>query len=356
MKSNFLLPSIFLLSLFLLAGCSSNGGKSTNTNTIQTDNITKPKELPFPEKVQRLDSLKQTLFLPTLETNFDTKKNAIYAASLLMAWDEIKNLIKEPIIKIESDELKQINNSKSHLGVLTKGEYKSSIEIKDFKVIAKAFFNKSLPFAEPQIRADDQFKFLNNKVVFFNVSIHDHIAGIMYYNHDNDFMLKLKPKDRNHEIILVKSTFPPNSNSTNLIQQCYNKASYAAQTRNRNHEWRFELKEEDKIRIPILQFNLENNYKKIEGTSFASKTSALRVGMMYQKTAFVLNQNGAAVKSEAVIMTDSTSVADTSMFVKPPQPKNLIFDKPFLILLKRTDSKNPYFAMFVANTELMERQ
>ena len=70
-----------------------------------------------------------------------------------------------------------------------------------------------------------------------------------------------------------------------------------------------------------------------------------------QRTAFVLNEKGAEVESETIMaVTDSTSAV-----MERPQPKNLIFDKPFLILLKRTDSKNPYFAMFVANNELMEK-
>jgi len=37
----------------------------------------------------------------------------------------------------------------------------------------------------------------------------------------------------------------------------------------------------------------------------------------------------------------------------PPLPVHvMIFDKPFLVLLKRSDAKNPYFAMWVANSEL----
>lgn len=39
-----------------------------------------------------------------------------------------------------------------------------------------------------------------------------------------------------------------------------------------------------------------------------------------------------------------------------PRPKKLIFDQPFFVLLKRTNSKNPYFAMWVANAELMIRE
>ena len=39
-----------------------------------------------------------------------------------------------------------------------------------------------------------------------------------------------------------------------------------------------------------------------------------------------------------------------------PKPKKLVFDKPFLILLKRTNAKNPYFGLWTTNTELMTKE
>jgi hypothetical protein len=31
----------------------------------------------------------------------------------------------------------------------------------------------------------------------------------------------------------------------------------------------------------------------------------------------------------------------------------MVFDKPFLILMQRADSKLPYFALWIGNTELL---
>ncbi len=42
--------------------------------------------------------------------------------------------------------------------------------------------------------------------------------------------------------------------------------------------------------------------------------------------------------------------------IELPKPKKMVFDKPFLILLKRTDAKNPYFGLWTMNTELMIRE
>jgi hypothetical protein len=36
----------------------------------------------------------------------------------------------------------------------------------------------------------------------------------------------------------------------------------------------------------------------------------------------------------------------------PPEVR-MIFDRPFLVMLKRIDAENPYFAMWVDNAELL---
>ena len=39
-----------------------------------------------------------------------------------------------------------------------------------------------------------------------------------------------------------------------------------------------------------------------------------------------------------------------------PKSKIMRFDKPFLLLLKRKDSSNPYFGLWITNTELMLKE
>ena len=71
---------------------------------------------------------------------------------------------------------------------------------------------------------------------------------------------------------------------------------------------------------------------------------------MYQRTAFVINERGAEVESKAEVAVTEEMVEEL------PKPKTMIFDKPYLILLKRIDSRYPYFAMFVSNSELMKKE
>jgi hypothetical protein len=57
------------------------------------------------------------------------------------------------------------------------------------------------------------------------------------------------------------------------------------------------------------------------------------------------------VESKAIVVTDSVSVEPIIT-----HPKKMIFDKQFLIIIKRIDKTNPYFVMKVENTELMNKR
>jgi hypothetical protein len=56
---------------------------------------------------------------------------------------------------------------------------------------------------------------------------------------------------------------------------------------------------------------------------------------------------GAELESEAIIYTSEKIVAEK------PKPKRLVFDKPLTLFLKKANSVNPYFGMWVADTELL---
>ena len=113
--------------------------------------------------------------------------------------------------------------------------------------------------------------------------------------------------------------------------------------------WRYEITREDIFAIPVIKFNIDTDYKRIQKQKFITKDNVSHeVVAAYQRTGFILNENGAVVESEAVAVADSSAAV-----VALPKPKKMIFDKPFLIIVKRVDQKNPYFVMKVNNAELL---
>ena len=66
-------------------------------------------------------------------------------------------------------------------------------------------------------------------------------------------------------------------------------------------------------------------------------------------TKFNMDEKGARVENEAVIaLLENISLTDE-------KPKNFILDKPYWVVMQRTDSQNPYFILGVNNTELMDK-
>ena len=307
-------------------------------------------------EVKKLSDYKNTQFIPTLENEISNDKNSIYCATLLFAWDEIRKEINSPLtISSEYTELNLLNSSTSFSDVLKNNEYESSIEIDENLIIAKAEFSKSLPFDFKLQSYTNKLVFDNQKVTSFGVNGYDDYeklktVKIIYYKNDNNFIIKLLPKEREHEIILFKTSESFNSIAEMTTEIKKLTEIGISEIKNDKINWKYYINEEDEIIIPKFNFNIETNYTSLEGNNFNAEKQNYIIEKAWQRTAFILNESGAEIVSEAEI--EVAAVEE----IEKPKPKKMIFDKPFLILLKRTDAKNPYFGLWTTNTELMIKE
>jgi hypothetical protein len=321
--------------------------------TLNSCNIGNNKSEPvwsdLPE-VTNLDNLNQTDFVITLENPISENKNIIYAPAFLYAWDKIKEELKFPIIpnNTNSPDFNLLNKSTSHQNSLTNKEYSATAEIIDGAIIARAFFNKTLPFETKLQVLEEPINFDTTKVSAFGMYYYNEdvikFTQIIYYKDDNNFILKLTPKDKQHEIILVKGV-----DKYQTLKDAI-KLSYDLIVEGKKEEanikllWKYQIAHEDIFAIPIVKFNIATQYKNIEGQFFSTSDNKKHsVDIAYQRTGFIFNENGAVVDSASArpIIT---------------HPKKMIFDRPFLIIIKRVDKANPYFVMKVANAELLTRK
>ena len=60
-----------------------------------------------------------------------------------------------------------------------------------------------------------------------------------------------------------------------------------------------------------------------------------------------MDEQGVKLKSESHIAFSCAAEC------RPPDKHIMVFDQPFLIMLRRTDAKSPYFALWVDNPELL---
>jgi hypothetical protein len=342
MKTFFFIKTILVLVvLFNIPSCKF-GDQSWN-------------ELP---EVKNLNSFKRTDFVPTLENPIAKNKNIIYAPAFLYAWDKISEKLNSKVIITDSNskDFTFLNNSKSYQNALTETEYSAEAEIVDGGIIARAFFNKTLPFETKLQKLDDPINFNKTKVESFGMNYYDENAikfsQILYYKNDNNFILKLSPTDKQHEIILVKGlskyqTLKEAIKLTNDLIALGKKEKIKSKL-----AWKYEILENDIFAIPIIKFNIDTHYENLEGETFLTDDNKKHsIQEAYQRTGFILDENGAVVESEAFSLVDSVASEPVIIF-----PKKMIFDQSFIIIIKHTDKINPYFVMKIDNEELLMKK
>ncbi len=303
-------------------------------------------------EVTQIEQLKHTAFVTTLENDLPVGKNVIYAPAFLYAWDELKKAHFDSQITLtdsNSRDFQLLNRSSSFQNSLNKNEYETHTSVNDGEITAEAFFHVSLPFASKMDVIEEGIKFGKTKVAAFGMNfLNDTITRstqILFYENDDNFILKLIPRDTLHEIILFKGSLKCKTFGE-AVKQVGVLIKNGDQDKQRNMSaWKYIFNINDKFSIPIIRMNLETNYKTLEGQAFSGRGVKYTVRAAYQRTALILDQKGAEVESEAAAALDSVG-----------HPKNLSFNKPFLIIIKRIDKTNPYFVMKVENDELFTKK
>lgn len=305
--------------------------------------------------VQNLADFPNSAFIPTLEHTLEPGKNSVYCATLLFAWDEIRKEIDQAIIvKPENQDLSLLNQSTGFLSVLKKGEYTTSVEIDGDMITARAEFSRSLPFPVKLTPYQNKLVFTDVPVASFGTTgypyEHRQVAQIVHYRNDENFIVKLLPKDKEHEIILFM-TDQPFSTMAEMVTEIARVTELAKEEKKlEKNYWKYWWNEEDFLVIPKFSFNIETNYNTIEGAYFSAGKRDFRVETAWQRTAFMLDESGAEIESEAEVAVTEEMEEDL------PRPKRMVFDKPFLLIIKRKDATNPYFGLWVGNAELMVKE
>ena|SRR5437867_4728374 len=97
----------------------------------------------------------------------------------------------------------------------------------------------------------------------------------------------------------------------------------------------------DTLLVPDTFWHVVHHFEALEGKAFLNPSlKPLTLGVAEQDILFRLDKSGAILKSESKHYTLA-------------QAKEFVFDRPFLIYMKKRGSPNPYFAMWVDNAELL---
>ncbi len=307
---------------------------------------------------------KQSTLVMTLDHPLDSSKNNIYCATFPYAWAEIKKLVKDPIqVNASAKDLYLLNTSKAFERTLPDSSLYTETVIDENHIKVNAKFYKSLHFLAPLTIFEKPMPFQNKKVACFGADGKNHtmfdVCNILYYNNDNDFGISMSVLEEGHEILLFKC---PQLKLKTLNEYCdtllRKSIKNEADINNREMSWRYLIKKEDSLKIPMVDFSLMNTFKSIIGKSVVAVDKTLKIDTARQLVALSLNENGATLTSSAEIVTIDAAIRPNSNY--RPKPKKLFFDGPFIIMFRKWDGHKselrPYFAAYIQNTELMHEK
>ena len=323
------------------------------------------------EHLPQKTSVEKTIITASMEQEMLTGKNVLWCSTLQLAWNELITLAGGPIQMTDAPPLVALlNRQTANKADLDEGSYiaiaglagedlRAKIEhaqqtFKDQKlaedlgapppgsVVAYAYLLKTLPFEWAFKRFEIPFPFGATDVVYFGIQQYlpgdpnmDAVASqvvILDYRSANDFMLELKTRSAQDRLILAKIS--PQATLTDTISQVFTRV---AQT----HPG--PLGKSETLAIPVIDIDRFQAYAELAGQNIIASNPAVsgaQFSRVAQRIRFKLDETGAILESEA-IFTSSLS------------PRQFMFDQPFLVVLLRQGAERPYFAAWIANSEVL---
>lgn len=292
---------------------------------------------------------------PTYESTIDENTiNNLWVGTLDLAWKDLEEKIGQNKIELkENVEIaNELNASKFSKEMLDANDYKINVErtwTNGYKI--DATLNKELKFLEvfDNFSNDYNWTFGDSEelIKYFGInnasseSMNKNVE-VLFYNRtgnkpeDNDFAVKLKTKEGD-EIILYRT------DDNKSFEEYYNdiKNKTNAFTGNR------EFAKNDELRVPYVRVNGMISYNELYGKEIKN-TNGLYIFDVIQNVNFSLNEKGCNLSSKATMVTEYLSFSEDTRYC--------YFKDKFVIFMKEANSDNPYFALKVDNTDILEKK
>lgn len=104
--------------------------------------------------------------------------------------------------------------------------------------------------------------------------------------------------------------------------------------------------EQDTLVVPYANFDITRSYTELVGLTVSTGSESATITKAVQNIRLKLDERGAVLKSDAgIVGVTSAPIAR--------DPKRMVCDGPFLVIMMRRGAEHPYFAMWVDNPELL---
>jgi hypothetical protein len=303
----------------------------------------------------------------------DIEGNFIWGGAMNLAWNELSdNILGEDLALATDDKAaleitQKFNNRPFNEEDLSEDSYyvksgygQETVELinkesrekfpeKSFKdlemklapqdIISYAYFVKEVEY--PEIFEVDEMQFADKKVKSFKAESDSqkNNVRVLEYENDNKFIIELKLKNQDDQLILAKGF--DMQNPSKVIEKI-----------NMDREYTPSIRDIDSFEAPKITLDYSRIYEEMLGKFLANKGFKKHyIAGMYENIKFHIDEKGAKVENEGIIGVVLESEPEFEVY----EPRNFILDEPFWIIMKQDQSEAPYFMLGLNNANLMEK-
>ena len=325
-------------------------------------------------------TLKKTIVAPYINVKSDNVNNIIYCLAFQLAWDELGTIMNgDPILYGNPYTAVNLNKHIGGKNDISEGSYisvsgfaKDGTADKIYKMLEEKFNDKPrfpLSSSEPEtilsyahlyknLRFENGFYALpflmnfngeNVKVFGFeNIAADPEIsapAQLLYYVNDGEFAINLTSLSEKDEIIFAK-TLPDAT-----LEKTVSKISSAIANRKQ-----ISFSEGDMIIIPEIDFDIVKSYGELTNKKFLNENfKKYHISEALQAIKLKLDSEYDEIKIEALVER-GMGFATESIDMEHKEQKQLVFNKPFLLMFIKKGAKQPYFAAWFNNAEMFVKE
>ncbi|MBM4039852.1 MAG: hypothetical protein FJ290_15205 [Planctomycetes bacterium] len=335
--------------------------------------------------------LERTVVVPTLDTPMPKGKNVIWCASFQMAWNHLRDdAIKEPIrLANGQDVADRLNKAPQGEADLPKGSYYAAAGYvsdgivpriqkemaarfphgrqPDFSdamgqtvIVAYAYLVAHVKFAIPFSDWRKPFAFRDSisqatNLRSFGISCIDpdptgklhRQVSILHASEEQEPAEGEATRPREFVVDpcrdsspsqIVLASVPPKETLAAVLADVEGKVGGEHRQSGLHHN--------DLLLMPNMSWRLDHHFRELERPDAVILNSAaegIPVRKAWQMVLFRLDRSGAQLESEGIVAP------------APAVPNYYIFDRPFLVYMRKRGAEHPFFVMWVDNAELLTK-
>lgn len=337
--------------------------------------------------------LESTRILATLDAPLEPGRNAIWCASFTAAWKTLEtSVVQEPIALDGSPEIVAALNAApdprafvpaenlyTAAGWNDKGIVAQIIgdlaeqfpgkvppefpDIESDSFVAYAYLEAGIQFSIPYFQNDEPLMFTDSAgrgtaINSFGIRRKDDYAyyelrrqpKILFASRDDRYHLiecivDLDQTTTGDQIVLARIGVEDTLELT--LQKVEEKIAEAREQQvEKQNQWHDDINAfipNDVLLVPDMVWDISHHFAELEGQTFSNAAlKSQRIDVAQQDIRFSLSRSGAELRSEAKVYY-------------LPIPTRYVFDRPFLLYMKKRGETSPYFVMWVDNAELLSK-